>query len=269
VVRQIEPVPETVCDVGQLAQVFLNLLTNARDAMKPEGGTLTVELNERGGTITLAVEDTGCGIPDAIRERIFEPFVTTKGALGGSQTPGTGLGLSVSYGIVQEHGGTIEITSVPGRGTRVAVCLPVVAGDAADEQDEHDPPPLLRLLLVDDDDRVRDSLSRLLERAGHRVAAVADAGSALELYRLQPFDLVLTDLAMPRTNGLELVRSLRAHDPDATIFVFTGQALGDQIDLAREAGAARVLHKPFELAEFQQAVAEAWRRERTERSVAV
>jgi signal transduction histidine kinase/CheY-like chemotaxis protein len=268
VVRQIEPVPETVCDVGQLAQVFLNLLTNARDAMKPEGGTLTVELHERGGTITLAVEDTGCGIPEAIRERIFEPFVTTKGALGGSQTPGTGLGLSVSYGIVQEHGGSIEITSAPGRGTRVAVRLPVVAGNAPGAEESPDPPPLLRLLLVDDDDRVRDSLARLLELAGHRVVAVADATSALELYRLQPFDLVLTDLAMPRTNGLELVRSLRAHDPDATIFVFTGQALGDQIDLAREAGAAHVLHKPFELPEFQQAVAEAWRGERAERIVA-
>ncbi|MBC8075103.1 MAG: response regulator [Chloroflexales bacterium] len=268
VLRRIEPVPQTVCDVGQLAQVFLNLLTNARDAMKPDGGTLTVELGERGGTITLAVEDTGCGIPDAIRERIFEPFVTTKGALGGSQTPGTGLGLSVSYGIVQEHGGTIEVTSNAGLGTRVAVRLPVVAGATSDRQATLDPPPKLRLLLVDDDDRVRDSLRRLLEQAGHRVSAVSDAASALEQYRQQPFDLVLTDLAMPRTNGLTLVRWLRDHDPDATIFVFTGQALGDQIELAREAGAVCVLHKPFELAEFQQAVAEAWRGERLERSVA-
>ena len=269
VVRQIEDVPQTVCDVGQLAQVFLNLLTNARDAMKPDGGTLTVELHERAGTITLAVADTGCGIPDAIRERIFEPFVTTKGALGGSQTPGTGLGLSVSYGIVQEHGGTIDISSEPGHGTRVAVRLPVVAGAASDEEATHDPPPLLRLLLVDDDDRVRDSLRRLLEQAGHRVSAASDAGSALELYRREPFDLVLTDLAMPRINGIELVRSLRAYDPDATIFVFTGHALGDQLDLAREAGATIVLHKPLELEEFQRAVAEAWHEEGAERSVAV
>jgi two-component system NtrC family sensor kinase len=125
-VRQIEPVPQTVCDLGQLAQVVLNLITNARDAMKPKGGTLTLALAERRGMIELSVADTGGGIPDDIRDKIFEPFVTTKGALGGSQTPGTGLGLSVSYGIVQEHGGTIDVATTPGVGTIMTVRLPIV-----------------------------------------------------------------------------------------------------------------------------------------------
>ncbi|MBK9713624.1 MAG: GAF domain-containing protein [Kouleothrix sp.] len=126
IVRQIEPVPPTICDLGQLSQVVLNLITNARDAMKPQGGTLTVGLRERRGMIELSVADTGSGIPDEIRDKIFEPFVTTKGALGGSQTPGTGLGLSVSYGIVQEHGGTIEVDSDVGRGTTMIVRVPIV-----------------------------------------------------------------------------------------------------------------------------------------------
>jgi two-component system, NtrC family, sensor kinase len=126
IVRQIEPVQSTILDLGQLAQVVLNLITNARDAMKPQGGTLTIGLRERRGWLELSVSDTGSGIPEEIRDKIFEPFVTTKGALGGSQTPGTGLGLSVSYGIVQEHGGTISVESTVGRGTTMTVRLPII-----------------------------------------------------------------------------------------------------------------------------------------------
>jgi signal transduction histidine kinase len=126
VVRQIEPVPLTICDLGQLSQVVLNLITNGRDAMKPQGGTLTIGLRERNNMIELSVSDTGCGIAPDIRDKVFEPFVTTKGALGGSQTPGTGLGLSVSYGIVQEHNGTIQVESEIGQGTTMTVHLPIV-----------------------------------------------------------------------------------------------------------------------------------------------
>ncbi|KPV49878.1 histidine kinase, partial [Kouleothrix aurantiaca] len=129
VVRELEPIPLTVCDLGQLSQVVLNLITNARDAMKPGGGTLTVRLRERRDLIELSVSDTGSGIEEEIRDKIFEPFMTTKGALGGSQTPGTGLGLSVSYGIVQDHGGTIDVASAPGQGTTMTVRLPVVIAE--------------------------------------------------------------------------------------------------------------------------------------------
>jgi two-component system, NtrC family, sensor kinase len=125
VVRQIEPVPQTVCDLGQIAQVVLNLVTNARDAMRPDGGTLTIGLRERNGAVELSVADTGAGIAEEVRERLFEPFVTTKGELGGTQTPGTGLGLSISYGIVKDHGGEILVDSRPGAGTTMTVRLPI------------------------------------------------------------------------------------------------------------------------------------------------
>lgn len=127
VVLRIDPVPPTICDLGQIAQVVLNLMTNARDAMRPDGGTLTIGLRERSGMIELSVADTGSGIAEEIRDQIFEPFVTTKGALGGSQIPGSGLGLSVSYGIVQAHGGSIEVESEAGRGTTMVVSLPIIA----------------------------------------------------------------------------------------------------------------------------------------------
>src|SRR5207253_11301659 len=111
----------------------LNLVTNARDAMRPGGGTLVIALRERSGMIELCVSDTGSGIPEEIRDKIFEPFVTTKGALGGSQVPGTGLGLSISYGIVKEHGGTIAVESAIGRGTTMTVRLPIVSVDVERE----------------------------------------------------------------------------------------------------------------------------------------
>lgn len=134
VVREIEQVPLIVCDLGHISQVVLNLVTNARDAMKPQGGRLTIILGERRGAIELSVRDTGSGIPENIRDKIFEPFMTTKGALGGSQTPGTGLGLSVSYGIVREHGGTITVASEVGKGTTMTVRLPLVFEEAVTEE---------------------------------------------------------------------------------------------------------------------------------------
>jgi two-component system, NtrC family, sensor kinase len=127
VVRQIEPVPPIVCDLGQIAQVVLNLVTNARDAMRPNGGTLTIGLHERDGAIELSVADTGGGIAEGVRDRLFEPFVTTKGALGASETPGTGLGLSISYGIVKDHGGEILVDTRRGVGTTMTVRLPLAA----------------------------------------------------------------------------------------------------------------------------------------------
>jgi len=123
--RVIEPTPAILCDSGQIAQVLLNLITNARDAIGRDGGTITVSLRQCGAYVELGVSDTGAGIPEHVRDRIFEPFVTTKGALGTSNTPGTGLGLSVSYGIVKDHGGDIRFETEIGVGTTMMVRLPI------------------------------------------------------------------------------------------------------------------------------------------------
>lgn len=123
--RHIESTPAIVCDGGQIAQVLLNLVTNARDAIGQQGGTITVSLRQCDAFVELSVRDTGEGIPEHVRDRIFEPFVTTKGALGASSTPGTGLGLSVSYGIVKDHGGDIRFETATGIGTNMIVRLPI------------------------------------------------------------------------------------------------------------------------------------------------
>jgi len=124
-VRKFSKVRPTRCDPGQISQVCLNLLTNARDAMLPGGGILTVEVKEEGNDVLIAFSDTGCGIPDELMDELFEPFVTTKGPLGGGETTGTGLGLSVSYGIVKNHGGTIEVETQVGKGSTFTVRLPI------------------------------------------------------------------------------------------------------------------------------------------------
>jgi len=259
VVRDINPVPLTICDAGQISQVFLNLLTNARDAMKPQGGTLTVSLTGDEKGITLTVRDTGHGIPEAIRDKIFEPFFTTKGALGGSATPGTGLGLSVSYGIVKSHGGSFDVQSEPGKGTTMTIWLPVIetpeaAAALAEAEREPTELPNLRILLADDDVTIQRSLKRLLEQIGHTVVAYGDGQGALDAYKAGEFDIVLSDLAMPGMSGLELLRELRAYDADAKVLILTGQTTGSQQHEALRLGAAEILRKPFELEEVLRAI---------------
>ncbi len=130
VVRKFYETPPVHCDINQLSQVCLNLITNARDAMLPDGGTLTVEVKQDGDEVVLAFADTGSGIPDYVMENLFQPFVTTKGPLGGGEMTGSGLGLSVSYGIVKNHGGTIDVDTQPGRGSTFTVRLPIKGAEA-------------------------------------------------------------------------------------------------------------------------------------------
>ncbi|HEM60738.1 MAG TPA: response regulator, partial [Chloroflexi bacterium] len=125
VIRKFSEVPPIVCDAGQISQVCLNLLTNARDAMIESGGTLTVEVNTDGDDVLIHFSDTGTGIADEILEKLFEPFVTNKGALGGGTIAGTGLGLSVAHGIVTNHGGTIDVETEAGKGSTFTVRLPI------------------------------------------------------------------------------------------------------------------------------------------------
>ncbi|HJX38574.1 MAG TPA: ATP-binding protein [Anaerolineae bacterium] len=124
-VRKFSDVPAIVCDAGQISQVCLNLLTNARDAMLPDGGTLTVEIKRDDQDVLIAFTDTGTGIPPHILDNLFKPFVTTKGPLGGGEMAGSGLGLSVSDGIIKNHGGTIDVETELGKGSTFTIRLPI------------------------------------------------------------------------------------------------------------------------------------------------
>lgn len=247
IVRRLAPVPPTMGDAGQLAQVLLNLLTNARDAMRDQGGgTITIELETRDGELILAVSDTGCGIPEHLIDQIFQPFVTTKGARNGSTVAGTGLGLAISYGIIEQHGGTMSVASRVGGGTTMTIRLPIRRKQAAlahaATAAEH--LPRLRLLLVDDDPAVAGSLARLLEERGLEARAETSAAAALARMAQEPFDLLITDVILPG-GVLPVVERFQQRYPDAPVLIITGHAEPQQLEPLVRAGVRGILYKPF------------------------
>jgi signal transduction histidine kinase len=234
----------------ELREVFTNLVVNALDAM-PGGGSCVLALATRDDVVEVEVADTGSGMTDEVRRRIFEPFFTTKGPRG------TGLGLAVVWGIVTRHGGSIRVASSPGQGSRFTVRLPL-AGEITTV--EPPPPPASasrvgRILVVDDEPEVRSVLAAILEEGGHAVAEAASGAEALARCAREPFDIVLSDLSMPRMSGWELAAACRERFPAMPVALVTGW--GDQLDPAQlERHQVRfVVAKPFEAARVLQQVA--------------
>ena len=250
-------------DRSQLELALVNLIINARDAM-PEGGRITVTISAQpardGATTTVAesadylcieVADEGTGIPAAVIERITEPFFTTK-----EVGKGTGLGLSMVAGFVQQSGGTIEITSEEGRGTSVRLRMPAVRQPTMiAEKDDHAARPTggstQRVLIVDDDVAVRLIVVEQLRELGAQVCAAASGAEALELIAGggEPFDVLLTDYAMPGLNGLQLLKQAQALCPELRCTVMTGYA-DDRLEAAMPAG-TRLLRKPLTPADLE------------------
>jgi len=227
-----EALPPILADAGQIEQILLNLTVNAADAM-PSGGRLLIETDwaepepgseaaaER-GLVKLVVTDTGQGMDEDVKSRIFEPFFSTKGELG------TGLGLATVYGIVQQHGGGIRVSSKPGVGTTFEACFPIADVEAAEE------PPRTpsrtevrgteRILLVEDDPQVRALTSRALRRFGYTVIEAADGAEALRaLEHLDPRpDLVLSDVVLPGLNGKQIAQALEDRAPNVPVLFMSG-----------------------------------------------
>lgn len=240
-------------DPIQLAQVLANLVVNARDAM-PAGGRLTIAAAEVAGQVELSVQDTGVGMDEQVRQRIFDPFFTTKPA--GS---GTGLGLAVVWGIVKDHGGSVQVDSAPGQGTTVRVRLPRAhaAAPAPRHSSSGEHLPVgggERVLVVEDEEGARGALGELLEMLGYQPTTVASAEQALTLGDEPPFHLLLTDYLLPGMAGVELAARLVDRWPGLKVVVMSGYA-PDQ--LAREmfaAGRAHYLQKPFDMAALARAL---------------
>jgi signal transduction histidine kinase/ActR/RegA family two-component response regulator len=259
VVRNYDSKTSIWVESGQIMQVALNLLTNARDAMLG-GGTVTVATRDTDGGVELSVMDTGHGIAEAIRERIFEPFVTTKGALGGSTVVGTGLGLSVSYGIVQTHGGRLTVESSVGQGSRFTVFLPSSIGAVTPATPEPAPVPEARpihILVVDDEPQVRSVLTALLSRAQHSVTQAADGQEVIERCERERWDLIVSDVTMPRLDGPGMVQQLRDRGVTTPVILVTGRVDMEGLASAQVTDACILLTKPFASSALLGAVAAA------------
>lgn len=260
-------------DPAQMEQVLVNLALNARDSMVAGGSirieTRNVRLPADGGPaalppgayVRLAVEDTGAGMPPDVLARVFEPFFTTK------QTgAGTGLGLAVVYGIVQEHGGSILVRSMPGEGTTFEVYLPAADGVVAGPQRlavADLPGGSAAILVVDDEPTVREMAAEMLRALGYETTTAPDGPTAVATVQAQgeAIDLVLLDLIMPGMDGLETFRAIRDVRPDARVVLSTGL---NRDHLAQEVlaeGGAGFVAKPYDLRQLAVAVHEALRGE--------
>ena len=260
-----ESLPDTMADAHQLQQVFLNLITNAEQAMEQKEGhhhRLTVRTRRAGDSIRIEVEDTGAGIPANLIERIFNPFFTTKPT--GS---GTGLGLSISLGIVREHEGKIWAENSPNGGARFVVEIPVTEPRTSGEHASvaHVQPlgnDSLRVLVVDDEASVRVSLQRYLAGKGHQVETTASGEDALVRLKGSKYDAVILDMRMPDLSGEQLFERLRSNDPshaERVIFT-TGDLVNEQMRRFLDGTGRPCVSKPFEFASFDQALPAARRR---------
>jgi PAS domain S-box-containing protein len=224
---------------SELREVFVNIILNALDAM-PQGGRLRIASKQKNGRVRVTFGDSGIGMTREVRQRIFEPFFTTKGVTG------MGLGLAVSYSIVERHGGQIDARSIPGRGTTFTITLPsnYPVASVANATDTI-MSKIARVLVVDDDDRVRDVLVGMLKLAGHRADFAQNGREALSRLEHETFDLVFTDLSMPDVDGWALAEEIRRRWPQLKIVMVTGYALQSQNDQRRHRLVNDIISKPI------------------------
>ncbi len=260
IVQEIDEHTDNVmADPTQIHQVIMNLCTNAAHAMEAEGGQLRISLSQAkfseqdirlhpglnpGEYLKLAVQDTGTGIPSEIKAKIFDPYFTTK-----EKGKGTGLGLAVVHGIVKGYGGAIFVYSDSPGGTAFNIYLPTVKGETA-LQTLHPrtlPGGTEHILIVDDEPLLIDVLQQMLENLGYRVSATNDGNAALDMYRSNPnsFDLVLTDMTMPKMTGDELASALLKINADLSIILCTGYSAKISAEAALKMGIKAFIHKPI------------------------
>lgn len=249
-------------DATQMHQILMNLCTNAAFAMRETGGTIEVVLKEKtvsgssgrdcpdvkpGQYALLSVRDTGCGMTPDILNRIFDPYFTTK-----KKGEGTGLGLSMVHGIVENHDGVIFVTSEPGTGSTFTVYIPLFehsGGEAKEMEEEVLPGGNERILIVDDEEEILEVGKKVLGSLGYGVITKNNPLDALALFRMSPdsFDLVITDMTMPQMIGSELAVAILNLRPDTPIILCTGYNERISMEIAKVKGLRELLMKPFGL----------------------
>ncbi|MEP7242777.1 MAG: CHASE3 domain-containing protein [Gammaproteobacteria bacterium] len=257
--RPAQSLPTVMADASQIHQIVMNLGINASQAIGREQGLISVDLDvlpidaptalstaelAPGKYVRLRFGDNGVGMPADVQAKIFEPFFTTK-AIG----VGTGLGLSVVRGVMKNHDGAITVYSEPGKGTQFNLYFPAIYGVAEPVSESVAPARGggQRILYLDDEPSLVELGKVLLTRLGYTVAGFTDARAALEAFNAAPdaFDLVLTDLSMPGTSGLEVAAEMLARRPDLPVLLASGYIRGEDAEEARRIGICETVWKPF------------------------
>jgi CheY-like chemotaxis protein len=238
----------TIGNASELREVFVNLIVNAVDAM-PEGGRLLIGCERDASKLRLRFADTGGGMPEDVRQKIFDPFYTTKGA------HGTGLGLSVSYSIIERHEGQINVTSEIGGGSIFNILLPAAPAKVTTTDAEAEATmPALSILVIDDESAVRETLGEMLELMGHRVLLADSGHNALQTLSTNSFDFVFTDLAMPEMDGWETSREIRKRWPGMNVVLVTGYGTGTKPPPGEERLVNGIIGKPFDFSQITQTI---------------
>jgi len=265
VVNEIGDLPPIPVNESRLREALVNLVLNAVDAM-PKGGAIRLSAECAAETVTLRVSDTGAGMSDDVRKRCFEPFFTTKGKRG------SGLGLAMVYGVVTRHGGQIVVESEIDKGTTFVIRLPRTHRETPLPAQPAQKPPspivqaasALNVLVVDDEEWARSLIKRFLGLKGHTVLTAASGQEALDIFRREPADVVITDRAIPDMSGDQIAAEIKRLAPTTPVIMLTG--FGDIMNVRREKPAAvdDVIAKPVTPEQIQDAVARATRRTRKE-----
>ncbi|MDH3598090.1 MAG: response regulator [Candidatus Tectomicrobia bacterium] len=255
VVQLDETLPQTMADEPQLQQVLVNIMSNAYQAMAvhQNGGELTVTTAHEDTVITISVTDTGPGIAPEHVQRIFDPFFTTKQS-------GTGLGMSLSYGLIKEHGGELTATSPPGEGATFTMTLPIVSEPLL----ATNPPPISedftvspqRILVIDDEESLLRLLMMSLNALGHETEATISSREALHKIDTQTYDLIICDMKMPEVDGYQVYRFVEEHHPDmlSRMIFSSGDTVSEEFQAFFQETGCRLLQKPFLQNELQQAI---------------
>lgn len=268
---ELNAVAPILGDPTQIHQVIMNLCTNAYHAMQERGGELTIRVAETedeektpdslfselvpGRYVRLSISDTGVGILPEHKEKIFEPYFTTK-----EKSQGTGLGLAIVHRIVRQHGGAVAVSSSVSEGTTFSVYFPLTGSDIVEQPQQEE--RLLRgdahILVVDDEETLVRISSEMLIHLGYTVSTAVGSVSALELFQQHPmrFDLVFSDFNMPDMTGVQLAEKIHRVRPDVPIVICTGYGDKVEVEQARGAGVRRILKKPLSMTKLALGVRE-------------
>lgn len=237
---------------SELREVMINLINNAADAM-PDGGTIRISTFMHRGLVMLKVEDTGTGIPKEIIGKIFDPFFTTK------DISSSGLGLSVSYGIITRHKGTIKVESLAGGGACFTISLTVCHEKAEQAYKEPMvvPQRSARILVIEDEHNVSETLREMLLFAGHEVTTAPNGTEGISRFDRHSFDIVITDLGMPGVSGFDVARAIKQARNQTPVILITGWELQLKKQDLQERGIDFLISKPFQMHQVLNTVQEA------------
>jgi signal transduction histidine kinase/CheY-like chemotaxis protein len=235
----------------ELREVILNIINNSLDAM-PEGGHLSFRTWNEDGNVFLSISDTGEGMYDDIRKNVFDPFLTTK------MPNGTGLGMSISYGIIKRHGGGINVESEVGRGTTITIRLPINKDNTdfvTRSEEKHELKVTnLRILVVDDEQAACDLLSEFLSQEGQNVKCVYGGREAIKQLMSESFDLVLSDLVMPEVGGREIIKMLDTLNKRPKVGLITGWSEETEAFSMEDMKVDFIVKKPFDFSELTKCI---------------